>query len=134
MDQFPGIKMLLYTDGILSTILMILSIRAGIALWSIKPDAVKTAKNYLLIFLGYSVISIFLPFMAGLPPDVNDAMIPEVVKGGLQSLVFLGYGIPIFNVSKRVKATYPNYLVEDDSGTISSESEESDKSNEQEIK
>jgi len=95
MDQFSGIKMLLYTDGILSTILMILSIRAGIALWSIKPDAVKTAKNYLHIFLGYSVISVFLPFMAGLPSEANEAMIPEVAKGGLKSLVFLGYGVPI---------------------------------------
>jgi hypothetical protein len=39
-NQFPGLRNLLYIDVLLSVTLMILSIRAGIALWSIKPEAV----------------------------------------------------------------------------------------------
>lgn len=114
-DEFPGLEVLLYLDGGLSIILMILSIRAGIALWTIKPGAVKMAKNYLLIFLGYSVIAIFLPFLAGLPPEANEAMIPEVVKGAFQSLIYFGVWYSYLNVSKRVKATYPEYSSINDS-------------------
>jgi hypothetical protein len=105
-DIFPGLKNLLYVDGLLSIILMALSIRAGIALWSIKPGAVKIAKNYLLIFLGYSLLSVFLPFTAGLPSEANDVMMAEVVKGLIQSLVFFGVWYSYLNVSERVKATY----------------------------
>lgn len=104
--QFPGLQNLLYIDGFLSVFLMVLSIRAGISLWSVKPGAVKIAKNYFLIFLGYSVIAAFLPFIVGLPSEFNDAMVPEVVKGTIQSLFFFGIWYWYLNVSKRVKATY----------------------------
>ena len=105
-DQYPGIKNIFYIDGFLSAILMILSIRAGSALWTIKPGAVSIAKNFLLIFLGYSVIAIFLPFTAGLPSEANSAMIIEGVKNIFQSLIFFGIWYSYLNVSKRVKATY----------------------------
>lgn len=51
-DQFPGLQNILYIDGFLSVLLMVLSIRAGIALWSIKPGAVKIAKNLSFDFFG----------------------------------------------------------------------------------
>lgn len=104
--MFPGLERLFYVDGILSLVITGLSIRAGIVLWTIRPGAVKTAKNYLLIFLGYSVLAIFLPFTAGLPPEVNNAMVPEVIKGTLQALIFFGIWYSYLNKSKRVKATY----------------------------
>lgn len=103
---FPGVKNLLYIDGTLSIILMIISIRAGIALWSIKPGAVKTAKNYLLFFLGYTVIALFLPFTAGLPAEANEVMIPEMAKGGIKALIYFGIWFWYLNVSTRVAATY----------------------------
>lgn len=105
-NQFPGLQSVFYIDGLLSSIIMVLSIRAGIALWSIKHGAVNIAKNYLLILLGYSVIAALLPFTAGLPSDVNDAMVPEVIKGGIQSLFFIGIWYWYLNASKRVKETY----------------------------
>lgn len=104
--QFPGLQNLLYIDGFLRVFLMVLSIRAGISLWSVKPGAVKIAKNYFLIFLGFSVIAAFLPFIVGLPSEFNDAMVPEVVKGTIQYLFFFGIWYWYLNVSKRVKATY----------------------------
>jgi len=113
-EEFPGLQNLLYIDGFLSVLLMVFSIRAGIALWSIKPGAVKIAKNYFLIFLGYSVIAVFLPFTAGLPSEANDAMIPEVAKGTIQSLFFFGIWYSYLNVSKRVKATYISYSISEE--------------------
>ena len=120
-DQFPGLRSLLYIDGTLSIVLMALSIRAGIALWTIKQGAVNIAKNYLLIFLGYSVIAMFLPFIAGLPSEANDAMIPEVIKSILQSLVFFGIWYSYLNVSKRVKSTYSSDINSDISENSSNE-------------
>ena len=122
-DLFPGIRNIFYIDGFLSAILMILSIRAGIALWTIKPGAVNIAKTYLWIFLGYSVIAIFLPFVAGLPSEANSVMISEVIKATLQSLAFFGIWYSYLNTSKRVKTTYDFDINSDTSENSSNESE-----------
>lgn len=105
-NQYPGLRNVVYIDGFLSLALMVLSIRAGVALWGIKPGAVKIAKEYFIYYLGYSVIAVFLPFTAGLPSEVNDAMIPEVAKGAIQTVFFIGIWYRYLNVSKRVNATY----------------------------
>jgi len=78
---YPGLQTVYYIDMVVSIVLMLFSIRAGYMLWNIKPGAVKIAKNYLLLFLAYSVFAAFLPFTAGLPSEANDLMIPEVIKG-----------------------------------------------------
>jgi hypothetical protein len=128
-DLFPGLQNLLYIDGFVSIVLIILSIRAGIALIRIKPGAVKTAKNYLLIFLGYSVIAVFLPFTAGLPSEANDAMIPEIAKSAVQSLFFFGIWYWYLNVSKRVEATYKSYSFSEEADNLSIDTENSDVNN-----
>jgi hypothetical protein len=135
-DQFPGLQNLLYIDGFLSVLLMVLSIRAGIALWSIKPGAVKIAENYFLIILGYSVIviAVFPPFIAGLPSEANDAMIQEVAKGTIQRLFFFGIWYWYLNVSKRVKATYISYPISGEPENIPLEPEKIESSDESEMK
>jgi len=105
-DVFPGIKKVIYIDTFLSILLMIKSVRAGIALWSVKPGAVKTAKNYFLIFTGYCIVVFFLPFTAGLPSEANDVMLLEGFFELIKSSVFFGIWYSYLNVSKRVKATY----------------------------
>jgi len=122
-DQFPGLLNLLYFDGFLSLALMVLSIRAGIALWRIKPGAVIIAKNYLSIFLGYSIIAVFIPFTLGLPSEANEAMIPEVTKTAIQSMFYFGIWYWYLNVSKRVKATYLSYEISEEIENNSLESE-----------
>lgn len=109
-EIFPGIKNLLYIDGFLSISLMILSIRAGIALWQIKPGAVKMGKDYLLYFLGYAIIATMLPFMIGLPAEANKEMIPEVIKGAIQSILYFAIWFSYLKVSIRVKDTYPEFF------------------------
>lgn len=124
-DQYPGLEDIYYIDLALSVALTLLSIRAGAALWRVVPGAVKMVKNYLLMFLGYSIIAAFLPFMAGLPQEANDAMIPEVVLGTVQSLIYFGVWYSYLNVSKRVKATYGtcSFSEPNDVETQASESE-----------
>ncbi len=105
-DQFPGFRNICYIDIVLSLVLVVLSIRAGLALWRIQPGAVKIAKKYFLYLLGYSLISICLPFMAGLPVESNAAMIPVIVKGTFQTWLFIGIWYSYLTMSKRVEATY----------------------------
>lgn len=132
-DVYPGLFNLLLIDSALSLFLIVLGIRAGISLWRIKPGAVKIAKNYLLIFLVYSIIAIFLPFTAGLPSEANSAMIFDVVKGFIKSLIFFGIWYSYLNQSKRVKATYQLDVVSEQPVDLHSEtgkSETGEQSNE----
>ena len=106
LEKYPGMLMILIVDVFLSTIVMILSVRAGLLLWKIAANAVRNAKNYFLIFLGYSLIASFLPYIAGLPSSYNEAMLPETIKGIIQSLIFFGIWYSYLNVSVRVSETY----------------------------
>lgn len=123
-DVYPGLLNLLLIDSVLSLSLTVLSIRAGIALWKLKPEAVKTAKNYLVIFLVYSIIAIFLPFTAGLPSEANSAMIFDIIKGFIRSLIFFGIWYSYLNQSKRVKATYQFNIIPEQPEEINSETGE----------
>ena len=73
-DQFPGLMNVTIIDRVLATGLTIFSIYVGIWLWKVRSGSVKIAKYFLLVCLGYSVLVNLLLFMAGLPPQVNEAM------------------------------------------------------------
>ena len=102
----PNLAIYFYIDIVLSLIIIVLSIRAGIALWTIKPRAVKTAKNYLFLYLCYAVISLFLPIIVGIYTKINEALIIEIILSGLQALIFFSICYVYLNVSNRVKVTY----------------------------
>jgi hypothetical protein len=105
---------------------MILSIRAGIALWRIKSGAVRIAKNFLVINFGFSVISVFLPIIVGLPTDVKAVLIPDLIRGAIQSLFYSGLWYSYLNYSKRVKETYITFSIIEESKNKSLESEKSE--------
>ncbi len=117
-DLYPGWKVVFYIDASLSVLLMIMSIRAGLALWTIKPKAVQIAKNYLLLYLGYSIIASILPFFAGLPSSSNNLIVQEMAKGFFQSLIFFIVWYKYLSVSKRVKATYGSDLISEESNNV----------------
>jgi Protein of unknown function (DUF2569) len=104
--QFPGLLIVTVLDFMLSMGLMCFSISAGVALWQMKPSAVRTTKRYLMTFLLCTVIASILPFMAGLPSQVNEAMISEVIKNGFRVLVFFMVWYTYLNKSRRVKNTF----------------------------
>ena len=105
-EQFPGLKIIVTVDAVLSALLMAFSVYAGIGLWTVRPGAVVMAKRYLFCFLGYHVVAAVLPFLAGLPQDANDAMMPLVVKSAAQGFVFFALWYSYLNKSQRVRATY----------------------------
>jgi hypothetical protein len=105
-DQFPGLKVITVVDSLLGLGLMAFSIYAGTGLWSIRPGAVQMAKRYFLFFLGYYAVAAILPFLAGLPAAVNEAMIGEVVKDTLRGVLYFAVWYSYLNKSERVRSTY----------------------------
>jgi hypothetical protein len=85
---------------------MAFSVYAGIGLFCRRPGAVHMAKCYLLCFLCCVVVSPILPFMAGLPSVVNEAMIPDAIKSTFGSVIFFAIWYSYLCKSKRVRATY----------------------------
>lgn len=102
----PNFERYFYIDLVLSLIIIALSLRAGIALWTLKSGAVRTAQKYLFILLIYTVITVFLPITVGIYTEVNELLIIEIIMSCLQSIVFFGVWYSYLNVSTRVKATY----------------------------
>ncbi len=112
--RFPGLMIITITDMILSLGIMAFSIYAGVALWTIRPGAVRTAKTYLWFFLGYTGVAAILPFTAGFPRSANDAMVAEVAKNSLRSIIYFVIWYTYLNKSKRVKATYLSKIAPDE--------------------
>ncbi len=104
--QYPGLLTMTIIDIILSVGLMAFSIYAGISLWNIRPRAVKTAKTYLLSLLGYSILVIFLPFINGLPSEVNSQMVGLLIFSLVRTIIYIIVWYTYLSSSKRVKATY----------------------------
>lgn len=102
----PSFVSYFYIDAAMSLIVIVLSIRSGIALWTLQEGAIKTAKTYLVVYLSYAVISLFLPLMVGISTEINEVLIIEIILNSLQALIFFGVWYAYLNVSKRVKVTY----------------------------
>lgn len=96
--------------------LMCLGLYAGYALWTIKHNAVKIAKTYLLALLIFSAIDFLLLFnllealrvsmyMAGLAQDFNRIR-REGIEETIGALIYVSLWYTYLNNSKRVKATY----------------------------
>ncbi|MCT4614762.1 MAG: DUF2569 domain-containing protein [Marinifilaceae bacterium] len=106
LSDNPSLKSFLVVDGVLAVVIMILSIRAGIALWTNKPKAVKTTKNYLLVLLSYSVIAAFLPFIFDFSSAYNDGLVLLGAEGFIKSTIYVGIWYWYLCDSKRVQYTY----------------------------
>jgi hypothetical protein len=105
-DQFPGLLVITLIKTPLILGLTVFSFYVGVGLWSIRPGAVKMAKQYLLCFLGYHAFAAILPFMAGLPSAATKAMIGPVAVEILMSVIYFAVWYSYLSESKRVTATY----------------------------
>ena len=106
-DSFPGMSVI---DGLLNLGLMAVSIYAGVSLWRVKPDAVRTAKRFLWCSLAYSAalaaMAGILLFMAGLSSVATGDTIAELFKAASRGAVSFAIWFAYLNKSKRVKATF----------------------------
>jgi len=107
-NQLPGVKVIFLITLVLEIIKIAFSIRAGHGLWTIKPKAVKTAKNFMIIYLAISTFELSLPFMGAIPTKYFDGMVLQMINNKDAWLPFLSFGVwySYLCVSKRVIATY----------------------------
>jgi hypothetical protein len=104
--QDPALFKLVLIGGVCSICLFVYSIYAGVSLWRVAPNAVTSAKRYLVVLFHYSFFSLFLPHLVGLSEKTQ----PEIYKvypiNNLIVMLYASLWYLYIRKSKRVKATY----------------------------
>jgi hypothetical protein len=107
-ERFPGLVFVAFVEGIGDLGLVATGVYAGYVLSQLRPGAVRVVKRFLLAALVWSLFGFVLPFMGGdLPSQVSEAMMVEAGKAAVRTLISFTIWFSYFNVSKRVKATFP---------------------------
>ena len=93
-------------DTAVGIFLTVRGIQVAIALRDIKPRAVQSAKRWLLLVLAWAFISPVPSLLLGFPGELLG---PGAIKAIVKTLISFAIWYSYFNVSKRVKATYPDW-------------------------
>ena len=110
----PGLRGVLFADGVVDIALAVLAAYAGWALYRMRPNAVKFAKIYFTIMIVLSVFGLAMLMMtaSGVPQTQDNAALFNTLRTSamvailwpaILSAVWLGYLL----YSKRVRATFP---------------------------
>jgi hypothetical protein len=105
-DDFPRWAIVFVLDSVLTLGLMGFGIRAGLGLWRVRPNAVPTAKVYLMCAVVYSAVAAILPSFTDLPSEVSREMFHDGLKQGLKLTVVAAIWFIYLSRSRRVRATY----------------------------
>lgn len=105
-DKFPQLLHLMVIGGGFSLALMVFSVYAGISLWKVLPNAVYVAKKYLIAVFFYSLFSIFLPSLVGLPEKAQQEFSANTAFNSLITILYVTGWYLYLKRSRRVKATY----------------------------
>jgi hypothetical protein len=105
-DQDPALFTFILIGGICNICLFVYSMYVGVSLWKVAPNAVTSAKRYLLVLFHYSFLSIFLPQLVGLSEKIQTEIYAMYSLSRLVAMAeaFLWY--LYIRKSKRVRATY----------------------------
>ena len=84
------------------------SIYVGIALWSVKPNAVRAAKTLLVVMFAYGVVTDLACLSLGTSVwfRTPTSTVGTTVRDLVGSAAFFATWFTYFRESKRVKATY----------------------------
>jgi hypothetical protein len=107
LDRYPGLTADLWIEIVARLGLTGFSLYAGSGLWSIRPNAVDVAKNFLATNV---LVAFILPFIevlvAGLPSEASGLMFIEGMKGFIPTLAGFLIWFNYLNRSVRVRVTY----------------------------
>jgi len=104
--RYPGIVVVGLFEAAVGLFFIVKWIGIARGLRDIVPGIVQEVKKWLLISLVWNIVSAPLVLMSGL--DARDVM-PDVIKQLLSGIVGFAIWYSYFNVSLRVKATYPDW-------------------------
>jgi len=105
-DQDPALFKLVLIAGVCNICLLVYSMYAGVSLWRIVPNAVTSAKRYLVVLFHYSFFSIFLPQLVGLSEKTQTEIYKASPIGNLIVMLYASAWYLYMRKSKRVRATY----------------------------
>ena len=105
-EKYPALQQLVLIGGACNLALMVFSIYAGVSLWKVFPGAVSTAKKYFLAVFFYSLFSVVLPFLVGLPEAAQQEFSANTSLNSLITILYITGWYIYLNKSRRVRATY----------------------------
>jgi hypothetical protein len=108
-DQDPALFKLVLISGICNICLLVYSMYAGVSLWRLAPNAVLSAKRYLVVLFQYSFFSIFLPQLVGLSEKTQTEIYKTSPLFNLIVMLEACLWYLYLRKSKRVKATYGDH-------------------------
>jgi hypothetical protein len=105
-EKTPELFKLVLIGGVCSICLLVYSMYAGMSLWRVSPNAVTSAKRYLVVLFHYSFFSIFLPQLVGLSEKTQSEIYQTSPIGNLIVMLYASMWYLYLKKSKRVRATY----------------------------
>ncbi len=104
--RYPGMVLVGLIEAAVGAFFMVKWIMIARRLRDIVPGVVQEAKTWLKIALAWNLLSIPLVFLSGMrADDLAFGVVRTVVVSVISFAIWYSY----FNVSKRVKATYPDW-------------------------
>lgn len=108
LSQYPRVAFMSRMEDILNWGMAGFGIYVGIILRRLRPGAPRIAKRYLLTGLAFAFSRLFFPYLCGdIPSQISEAMMAEGAKIFIRTLIVFAIWYSYFNVSKRIKATFP---------------------------
>ncbi len=105
-EQNPELLQLILINGTCSIALAVFSIYAGISLWKILPNAVVLARRYFACIFLYSIFSVFLPTLVGIPENTPHKVFGNNLFNSLITILYASAWYLYLKKSRRVKAVY----------------------------
>ena len=105
-EQDPALFKLVLIGGVCNICLLVYSMYAGMSLWRAAPNAVMSAKRYLVVLFHYSFFSIFLPQLVGLSEKTQTEIYKTSPINNLIVMLYASMWFLYMRKSKRVRATY----------------------------
>jgi len=102
----PGLETTLLVSLAMTACAVAFGAYAGLQLWRVRPNAVRTAKRALLLGLAVDVLTTTLGIAAGHVPAGDTGLLRSTLIHALPSLLFFTLCFAYLNKSSRVEATY----------------------------
>ena len=105
-EENQGLFRLVLIGGISVIALRVYGIYTGIALWKVVPNALAIVRKYLFVVFLYSVFTVFLPKLAGVPEETYQETSHVSLVNACLTVLYVMLWYLYLNKSRRVKATY----------------------------
>jgi hypothetical protein len=109
-DKHVELLRMVLINGTCSIGLAVFSIYTGLSLWKVLPNALTTAKKYLIAISLYSVFSLFLPALVGFQAGSIKGISGSNIFNSLLTILYASAWYLYLKKSRRVKATYGSNL------------------------